>query len=127
MNTNIFEYAAENKIRFAYNGRISTEDLFDLSLIQLDSIYKALKREQKKESEESLLSEISAEDELTKVKIEIVKYIVEKKLEQEKAAKTAAEKARKKQRLAEILYQKQDEELKNKSAAEIQAMIDELE
>ena len=40
--TNIFEYAVRNKIRFPFKGMISSEDLWDLTLENLDSIYKTL-------------------------------------------------------------------------------------
>ena len=44
---NIFEYAAKNKLRFPFRGSITTEDLYDLSPANLDSIYKTLSREAK--------------------------------------------------------------------------------
>ena len=127
MDINIFEYAVANKLRFNYKGLISVEDLYDLSTIQLDSIYKSLKREQKKEDEDSLLSTVSTEDKIISIKIEIVKAIVAKKLAQEQALKTAAEKRKKKQRLLAILDRKQNEALESKSMDEIQAMINELD
>ena len=33
---NIFEYAVRNKVRFPFKGMISVEDLWDLSLTNLD-------------------------------------------------------------------------------------------
>lgn len=43
---NIFEFATRNKVRFSFKGLISVEDLWDLSLTNLDSIYKELNKSQ---------------------------------------------------------------------------------
>ena len=56
MNTNMFEVATRNKFRFPFKGLISVEDLWELSVDNLDSIFKSLNSEMKKTKEESLLS-----------------------------------------------------------------------
>ena len=60
--TNVFERAAMNKYRFPYKGQISVEDLWDLSLPGLDSVFKQLNKLKKANEEESLLEVKSAED-----------------------------------------------------------------
>jgi len=77
---NIFEYATRNKVRFSFRGLISVEDLWDLSLTNLDSIYKELNKQSKQSEEESLLNIKTQEDELLNVQIDIVKHIVSVKL-----------------------------------------------
>ena len=52
---NIFERATRMSLRFNFKGLISVEDLWDLSLQDLDSIYKILNSKLKQSSEESLL------------------------------------------------------------------------
>ena len=42
MSTNMFEIAARNKFRFPFKGMISTEDLWDLSVENLDNVFKTL-------------------------------------------------------------------------------------
>lgn len=124
-NMNIFEVATKNKYRFPYKGMISTEDLWDLSLTALDSIYKVLNKQAKQSQEESLLKIKSKEDETLAIQIEIVKYIVSVK--QNEAANKAASKERKErnQRIMEIIADKQDEALKGKSVEELQKMLEE--
>lgn len=122
----LFETATRKKYRFPFKGQISVEDLWDLSPKDLDSIFKVLNAEVKKEKEESLLSSRSATDVVLDTKIEIVKHIVAVKLKEATEAKNAKETKEKKQRLMELLADKQDEELRSKSAAELQAMIDAL-
>ena len=69
---NIFEYATKNKLRFEYKGSISTEDLWTLSVTELDKIYKILNKKKKVEAEEeSLLSTKTKEDEELEVQIAI--------------------------------------------------------
>ena len=72
----IFEYATRNKVRFPFEGMISVEDLWDLSLTNLDSIYKTLNKQVKQSEEESLLSTKASVDTELEVQIAIVKHIV---------------------------------------------------
>ena len=123
---NIFEYAVENKLRFPYKGLISAEDLYTLSVSDLDTIYKTLKREAKRNGEESLLATKSNDDVALDTKIEIVKYIVEKKLAQVEARKTAAANKAKKEKILSILEEKQDAALKNMSEEDLRKMLDTL-
>lgn len=41
-NVNMFDVATRNKLRFPYEGQISVEDMWDLSLSALDSVFKTL-------------------------------------------------------------------------------------
>lgn len=125
----LFKIASKKKYRFNYKGLISVEDLWDLSVEQLDKIYKALKSQQKDASEESLLQTVSKEDKELLNKIEIIKVIVADKLAaKERALKAAARKSQN-QRILEIMADKQDAALKEKSIEELQSMLieDEVE
>ena len=72
----IFEFATRNKVRFPFKGMISVEDLWDLSLTNLDTIYKTLNKQVKQSEEESLLCTKSNVDAELEVQIAIVKHIV---------------------------------------------------
>lgn len=127
METNkIFETAVRNKFRFPCKGFISTEDLWDLSVQQLDSIFKTLKSQEKKAQEESLLNTRTPEDEVLATKIEIVKHIVAVKLDEAKQAERAKENRDQKQKILGILAEKQDADLRNKTPEELQAMLNQL-
>ena len=123
---NIFEYATRNKVRFSFRGLISVEDLWDLSLTNLDAIYKDLKKQSKQSEEESLLNIKTQEDELLNVQIEIVKYIVSVKLAEKEAREKASTKKAQKQKIMSIIAAKQDEALQNSSIDDLQKMLDEL-
>ena len=120
---NIFEKAARGKIRFPYKGQISVEDLWDLSIIELDKIFKALNSKAKLAKEESLLDSKTKEDELVDTQIEIIKYIVTAKSAEAKARKEFTEQKKQRDRILSLIADKQDEELKNKSIAELEAML----
>ena len=124
---NIYKYAAKNGLRFFYRGVISVEELFDLDVTTLDSIYKNLKREQRDTNEESLIESKTSADTDLEVKIAIVTDIVKDKLEAVEKAKKAAEKKERKQKILNIIDTKQNEALQNKSIEELTQLLAEDE
>ena len=122
----MFILATRNKFRFPFRGLISVEDLWDLSVENLDTIFKTLNSQIKQVKEESLLNTKSEEDEVLDLQIEIVKYIVHVKLDEKRAKLDARAAKEKKQKLMTILESKREEDL-SKSAEEIQAMLDEID
>lgn len=125
--SDMFEKAVKDKYRFPYKGQIAVEDLYDLPLGSLDTVFKTLNAEVKKTDEESLLQTKSAEDDILATKIEIVKYIFNEKLEEKKNQQEAAERKEKKQKIMQIIATKQDEALRNASVEDLQKMLDELD
>lgn len=123
---NIFEYATRNKIRFSFKGMISVEDLWDLSLVNLDSIYKTLNKQIKQSEEESLLATKTNVDTELEVQIAIVKHIVSVKLEEKEAREKAVAKNAQKQKIMAIIASKEDEALHNSSVDDLKKMLDEL-
>lgn len=124
---NIFEYTARNKLRFPFKGQISAEDLWDLSLRDLDSIYKVLNKQAKQADEESLLNTKNQTDEILEMQIAVVKHIVSVKLaEQEAREKDSAKKAQK-QKILSIIAAKEDETLQNSSIDDLKKMLDDLD
>lgn len=125
--SNMFKKAVKGKYRFPYKGQIAVEDLYDLPLGALDTVFKTLNAEVKKTDEESLLQTKSEEDDILSTKIEIVKYIFNEKLEEKKNRQEAAERKEKKQKIMQIIATKQDEALRNASVEDLQKMLDELD
>ena len=126
MSENIFEMAVREKIRFPFKGIINVEDVWDLGLKDLDSIFKNLNSQLKQAKEESLLNVRTKQDEEIDMKIEIIKYVVKIKLEEENLRLKVKEQKEKKQKIMEILSTKQDVDLQNKSVEELQNMLNEL-
>lgn len=134
MNTNtsaiLFEMASQMKFRYPYKGMITTEDLWDLTPAQLDVVYKNLSAELKATDGDSLIAAKSADEGVKantlKNKIEIVKYIFNGKQQAAELHRIAADRAAKKQRILEVLAQKQDNALQNMSEADLMKMLDDL-
>ena len=119
----LFKIAAKRKYRWNFKGSISVEDLFDLDVRDLDTIYKNLNKEKKVTSEESLLNTISKEDKALENKIEIIKVIVNDKLVEAEKNRRIADQKLKNQRILEIMADKEDAALKDKSIDELKAML----
>lgn len=124
--TNIFEKATREKFRFEYKGMITVEDLWDLVVTELDEIYKGLNSQKKQQSEDSLLETKTVEDTVLGMKIDIIKYIVETKQEENNKRQLAAERKEKKEKIMEIIARKQDSELEEKSIEELNETLNSL-
>lgn len=124
--TNIFEVATRRKYRFPYKGNISVEDIWDLPVTALDSIFKALNVKAKQAQEESLLKSKTKEDEETAIKIQIIRYIVGVKQTEAAAREKAKKNKEMKQRLLEIKATREDKRLEGLSDADLDKMIAEL-
>lgn len=124
--TNLFEVATRKGYRFQHKGLLSVEDLWQLPVKSLDTVYKVLKSQVKANEEESLLNDKTDEDEELNNKIEIVKYIVQVKLDEAKSREEAIKNKEQKQKIMEIMAAKRDEELRNMTADELQEMLNKL-
>ena len=126
-NNELFINATRVNYQFPFRGMINVIDLWDLSLTNLDSVFKTLNAEAKKSEEESLLNTKSKEDEEISNKIEIVKYIVSVKLDEKKKREDAKKNAEMKQRLLEIKAKRQDAALENMSDEDLDKALAELD
>ena len=122
MENNIFEYAVRNKLRFPYKGTISTEDLWDLPVTELDKIFKVLNKKNKTNEEESLLS-TSSVDMDTLVSIDIIKYIVNYKLKKKEENERAKKRSEDRQLIMDIVEKKRKQSLEDKTEEELLKML----
>ena len=127
MNNSIFEIATKEKYRFPYKGQISTEDLWDLTAAQLDTVYKTLNAEKKTTEEDSLLGQRTKEEQKLLNKIELVKYIFAAKQADLEARKQKAVNDEKKRRIMELIASKEDAALGEKSIDDLKKMLSELD
>lgn len=123
---NLFEVATRENYLFPFKGMINVIDLWNLSLTNLDSVFKTLNAEVKKSEEESLLNAKTKEDEELTNKIDIIKYIVSKKLAEKEARENEKKNKEKRQRILEIKAKRQDEALENMSDEDLDKLLADL-
>lgn len=130
MDTNLFEYATRNKLRFpSSKGELNVEQLWDAPLrsndnFNLDVIAKGVNRMLKDATEESFVATRpnSAATRLTAA-LDIVKHVIGVKLEDEARAKRRMEAREEKEKLLAILAEKQDGKLSELSEKELKKKI----
>ena len=123
----IFENATRTKLRFAFKGNATVEDLWDLSVEELDSIFKQLNTQVKQSAEESLLDKKTSADEILDVKIGIIKHIVTVKQNEEKARVDAKVKKDKREKILALIAQKDEDELHGKSKEQLLKELEEID
>lgn len=132
---NIFEYATRNKLRFDSSvGGLTVEDLWDLTLTStrkvatLDNVAREINRQLKAETEESfVVKTANAKKRLLETKLEIVKYIIQVKMDEADKAREKASKAAEKQKLLEILEAKETQNLVSMDIDDIRKRLADLD
>ena len=124
----MYKKALKMKLRFAKTkGKLTTEDLFDLSLTDLNNIAIALDKKLSESPRKSFISDIApdtAEDEL---RFNIVKDVINTKLVERSNAQNAKAKAAEKAQLLEIIHRKKNQAMENMSVEELEAKLASLE
>jgi len=129
---NLFILASRNQFRFATpQGNCSVEDLWTLPLsstkanqANLDDIAIALdKKVNEAGSTTSFVKKTTKANTEAKAMFDIVLYVIETKQAEATAAAEAQTKLDQKKRIMELLAQKRDESLANKSEEELQELL----
>ena len=128
----IFEKATKLRLRFmTEKGVLSTEDLWSLPLtskngLSLNGIAVAVNKSLKASTEESFVEEKPSEDPILRLKLEIIKRIIEVKKEEAASAATARERAERKQNLLKLIREKEEGAMSEKSLEELKAELEKL-
>lgn len=122
----MFEKAIRQKTRFKFKGLISVEDLWDLSLENLDSIYGDLDAALNSLPKKSLLSADTKQRDEIEFKQQIVKHIVETKQAEAEAAKQSKANSAKKQMILDIIAAKQNEQYHEMSIDDLKKLAESL-
>lgn len=128
----IFEKASRKKLRWITPvGTLSVEDLWDLPLtnpngVSLDSIAVACHEAIGEDKTKSFVKATSTADTTSKLRFDIVKHIIDVRLEEQDKAAKASETRAKKQKLMEVIARKQDASLEEMGIDDLQKMVDEL-
>jgi len=122
--SDLFERATKQKIRYKTSkGSITTEDLWDLKLTQLDTIAIALNRNIKERDEVSFVTKRSNVSSVIRLQFDVVKHVIEVKLAEDEAREQLAAKKAKKEFILSVIEEKDNEALKNKTPEELREMV----
>ena len=120
---NVFKEASKKRLRIETSvGNLSTEQLWDLSITQLDTLAVQLQEHYKESGRKSFVVKTTAKDKLTKLKFDIVLEILTTKMEEADAVANAREAKEHNARIDALIADKMDEELKGKSIKELEKM-----
>jgi hypothetical protein len=133
-NVNLFEVATRKKFRFPSSKvDLNIEQLWELDLksrngFDLDSVAKAVNKELKGETEESFVNVTpNPKQKPLEQKLELVKYIIGVKMEEEKKAKDRAARKEKREKILAAIANKQDAQLQGASLEDLQKELAELD
>lgn len=119
-----FKIATQQKLRFAtVKGQLTTEQLWDLTLEQLDELAVQLQKEYEGSKGKSFLVKRTSKDKTAKLRFDIVLDILQTKVEELNGEKQAAEDRRHNEKIESLIAMKQDEELAGKTVAELKKML----
>lgn len=125
----IYKQAAQQKLRFdTTRGSLSAEQLFDLPLTVLATAIRNLrgimKKEVQVEDDLSFLDQPIKANTANQLRFEILKDVYLTKKAEVAAVIADRERKERNQRIMELIKNKQDKELENKSIEELKAMLD---
>lgn len=133
MTTSIFEQATKQKLRFlTQKGELSTETLWELPLqsrssINLDDLAKQVNARLKSSDVESFVTDNVNANADDKLRLDILKHIINAKLKERDARRDAIETAERKKVLLAALANKQSENIQNLSEEDIKAELAKLD
>lgn len=119
-----FKLASKLKLRFQTNkGLLSVENLWDLSLLELDELAVSLEIQHKESGKKSFIVKTSSKDRIAKLRFDIVLDILNTKDEESQAALAEIERKANNEKILRIIADKKDESLKVKSIKQLEAML----
>ena len=119
-----FKLASQQKLRFqTKKGLLSTEQLWDLSLEEMDALAVSLEAEHEQSGKKSFLVKKSVKDKTAKLRLDVVLDILTTKVEEEQARTEAKEIKEHNNKIIALIEEKKDESLKGKSIRQLQEML----
>lgn len=120
----IFKKASKQKLRIkSSKGNLSVEQLWDLSLEELDELAVSLEVEKDNSGKKSFLTTTSEKDATAQLKFAIVLDILTTKYNAQQIAAKAQETKAHNQKILALIKEKQDDDLKGKSVEELESLL----
>lgn len=119
-----YKLASKEKLRFnTTKGLLSVEQLWDLSVSDLDALAVSLETEYQTSGKKSFVVKSSAKDKTTKLKFDVVLDVLTTKVDEQQALTEAKEIRDHNKKILGLIADKQDESLKGKSIKQLEAMM----
>ncbi len=124
----MFEKASRMKLRFETSkGVLNAEDLWNLPLtgrgVCLNGIAKAVNQKLKDDSEEDFVTQSTQPTSINKLRLDILKRIIEIRLKEQETAKKSKETKERNQQILSLIAEKKTEKLKSLSVEELEAQL----
>jgi hypothetical protein len=124
---NIFEKATREKLRFSSaKGQLNVEDLWGLSLAALDRIAVGIHEKLESSGTKSFIGRPSVKSREESLRFEIVKHIIDVKVQENEDSRKKVEVASQKEFLENLLKEKKMDELKGLTPEQIEEKIKNL-
>jgi len=119
-----FKQASKEKLRFTTSkGQLSTEQLWDLSLTDLDALAVSLDTEYKQSAKTSFLTKSTPKDKTAKLRFDVVLDVLNTKVEENNAAAEAKEIKEHNSKIFAMIAEKSEDAMKKKSIKELESML----
>lgn len=121
---NLFYQASRNKMRWeSTRGLLTVEDLWDLSLEELNEIAKDLFKKVNTGAEINFIKKEETVDKLAEAKFEIARVVIDVKLREADERQNAEVRRQKKQKIMELIARKEEEDLGKLDTDELRDML----
>lgn len=122
--TNIFEEASRLKLKFpTAKGFIGVEDLWDIPMSVLNSMYSDLKKTEDSEDKYSLESPKTTTNERLKLSLLIIVHVYSVRKDEAEAKQKSLIVAAEKKKLRELIERKKEEAMDGKSLQELEEIL----
>jgi len=121
---NIFKEASRLNLRIpSSKGELTVENLWQLTIPQLDAMAVKLENEFEASGGKSFVTKKSEKDRIAKLRFDIVLEILTDKVEASEAARTAGDKKQHNEKILAIIARKEEEKLGASTVEELKALL----
>lgn len=120
----IFKESTKKGLRYnSPKGNITTEQLWDLKLAELDQVAVSLDEQLEKSEKKSFIKKRTETDEVIDLQLKVVVDVIETKQADVLAKKTELDKKVHNEKIMALIQQKQENKLNDLSVEELEAML----
>lgn len=121
---NIFKQATKEKLRVSTNkGVLSVEQLWDLSLTDLDNLAVSLQKEYESSKGKSFLDKRTTKDKGLKLQFDVVFEILEAKVDENESLREVKENKEHNNKILSLIEKKKEDKLGEMSIKDLESML----